>query len=62
PCGFCGMDNTCLTTLIKKASGTVSIISNCIYHHAQMKYKTASTFKPPNICTNVPIHCPFCLP
>ncbi|KAF8979457.1 hypothetical protein BDQ17DRAFT_1256265 [Cyathus striatus] len=42
PCGFCGMDNTCLTTLIKKANGTVSIISNCIYHHAQMKYNAVN--------------------
>ncbi|KAF8989489.1 hypothetical protein BDQ17DRAFT_1183624, partial [Cyathus striatus] len=61
PCGFCGEEGKCLTSLINKKKGGLAIVSTCQYQHSKMKYKAASTFKPSaNPCTNVPIHCILC--
>ncbi|KAF8981384.1 hypothetical protein BDQ17DRAFT_1168214, partial [Cyathus striatus] len=62
PCGFCGREDVCITTLTKKRNGAGSITSTCEYQDISMKYKSTTIFKPSNHCTNVPIHCPFCLP
>ncbi|KAF8991486.1 hypothetical protein BDQ17DRAFT_1254893, partial [Cyathus striatus] len=61
-CGFCGREDVCITTLTKKRNGTRSITSTCEYQNISMKYKATTIFKPSIHCTNVPIHCPFCLP
>ncbi|KAF8993732.1 hypothetical protein BDQ17DRAFT_1204868, partial [Cyathus striatus] len=62
PCGFCGREDVCITTLTKKRNGAGSITSTCEYQDISMKYKATTICKPSNHCTNVPIHCPFCLP
>ena len=57
PCGFCGLDG-CFTSLLDKKSGN-SINS---YHYDHMQYKIAAVSSNNMPCTNVPIHCPLCLP
>ena len=37
PCRFCGLDG-CLTQLLKKKDGCITITSTCPYHYAQMQY------------------------
>ncbi|KAF8074122.1 hypothetical protein FPV67DRAFT_1446920 [Lyophyllum atratum] len=61
PCGFCGLDG-CLTQLLSKPKGGFSIESNCQYHYSSMQYKAAQRYSGASPCTNVPIHCPFCIP
>jgi hypothetical protein len=64
PCGFCGLDG-CFTSLLGKKSGNsikFTITSNCPYHYERMQYKNAAISSNNMPCTNVPIHCPLCLP
>jgi hypothetical protein len=59
PCGFCGLDG-CLTQLLEKKGGGITITSNCLYHYVQMQYGAAAKYTRSSPCTNVPIHCPIC--
>ena len=59
PCGFCGLDG-CLTQLLEKKGGGITITSNCQYHYVQMQYGAAAKYTKSSPCTNVPIHCPIC--
>lgn len=60
PCGFCGLDG-CTLALVHKSRGKTEIKSNCQYHYDfSLGAATVSSVTSPS--TNVPLHCPLCLP
>jgi hypothetical protein len=40
--------------------GSLSVVSNCLYHYAAMNYKTAAKISKVILCTNVPVYFPLC--
>jgi len=60
PCGWCGRDG-CKVQLTKKGNSH-SISSSCPYQYSKMVYAWALKCTKASPCTNVPIHCPICLP
>ncbi|KAF8150029.1 hypothetical protein B0H34DRAFT_826095, partial [Crassisporium funariophilum] len=63
-CGWCGLDESCKTNLIRKQnrdnSDSFTLQSNCQYFYSKMNYASACKSTRSTPCTNVPLHCPLC--
>jgi hypothetical protein len=66
PCGFCGRNidrsGGCIVDLSQAKTGKPSVRSACKYQHllTARKYDDKMKRIQRNMCTNLPMHCPFC--
>ncbi|KAF8152492.1 hypothetical protein B0H34DRAFT_637384, partial [Crassisporium funariophilum] len=60
PCGWCGQEGKCKTHLTVRPGKSPSVLSDCEYHYAGLRYFSACTSTQSSPCTNVPLQCSMC--